>query len=97
MIPVSSPKNTYNLFGNIMDPVYAEVGAEVVIAFHRQELYTISRPVVYVGRKTVIIRVGDNDCGVRADGGYYWWPVRDMILASDIDLLTPEQKLKIKP
>jgi hypothetical protein len=80
-----------------MDISYAEVGTEVVIAFHRQEQYhSVQR---YIGRKTFITKVDifSKTCKTNIDGEFYWWPVRDMILASDIDLLTPEQKLKIKP
>ena len=80
-----------------MDPVYAEVGAEVVVGFHRQELYTTARP-AYVGRKTTITRKHRyaNACEVDADEGYNFWPIQDMILASDIPLLTSEQRARIK-
>ena len=84
-----------------MDPVYAEVGAEVVIGFHRHSQYAFR----YRGAKTTITYVKRESPGPRAwckvslDNGFhgcYWFPVDDMILASDIPLLTPEQRARIK-
>ena len=98
MILVSWTKNTSNLFGNTMDATYAEVGAEVVICFHRSERYP-QYTQRYVCKKTFITMASPTTgvvCKVQIDNGYYWWPIQDMILASDIDLLTPEQKSRIR-
>jgi len=106
VILVSGTKNTSNLFGNTMDATYAEVGTEVVVCFHRPERYPqyIQR---YVCKKTFITMAspttysdgtadGGVVCKVQIDNGYYWWSIQDMILASDIDLLTPEQRSRIR-
>ena len=97
MILVSGMKNTSNLFGNTMDATYAEVGAEVVICFHRSERYP-QYTQRYVCKKTFITMASPRGvvCKVQIDNGYYWWPIQDMILASDIDLLTPEQRARIR-
>jgi hypothetical protein len=80
-----------------MDLSYAEVGTEVVVAFHRSEQY-IWYPQSFVCRKATITHrdLHNKMCRVRGDHDGYWWPVRDMILVSDIDLLTPEQRVRIK-
>ena len=77
-----------------MDASYAEAGTEVVICFHRPSVTRQD----YCSRRTTIIQVADDGdaCRVAADTGYYWWAVSNMILASDIDLLTPEQRVKIR-
>jgi hypothetical protein len=90
-----------------MEDVYAVPGAEVIIGFHQkcsdyQNLYDMGR---LLGTKTKITNViadisSPNKreiwCTVTADCGRRWWPAYDMILASDIDLLTPEQKDRVK-
>ena len=84
-----------------MEDIYATVGAEVIIGFHNSTRYTgvMSK---YVGFKTRIRSVYRTLygrklwCKVDADRRDEWWPVCDMILASDIDLLTPEQKARVK-
>jgi len=79
-----------------MDPTYAEVGTEVVVGFTQNHYYSCfvrdSLPI-----KTTITQVHAEGgwCRVKADGSKYWWPVDDMILASDISLLLPEQKSRI--
>ena len=81
-----------------MDTSYAEVGTEIVICFHRPERY-VQEVQKYVCKKTVITEVVNEPpavCHVKIDGGFYWWPIDDMILASDIDLLTPEQRERIR-
>lgn len=85
-----------------MEDVYATVGAEVIIGFHNSDRYT-GRMSRYVGFKTRIRNMYRSLygkkllwCKVDADRCDEWWPVCDMILASDIDLLTPEQKDRIK-
>ena len=87
-----------------MDATYAEVGTEVVIGFGDwcpdYNRYPSMRALL--GTQTVIIEVDLEFsvecpwCRVKADGGKWWWPVCDMILASDIDLLAPEQKSRIR-
>jgi hypothetical protein len=87
-----------------MDPIYAEVGAEVVIGFHRQSQYAFRHrgaktTITYVKRESLGPRASCPSvtwCKVSLDSGFYWWSVNDMILASDIDLLTPEQRSRIK-
>ena len=80
-----------------MDASYAEVGTEVVIAFHRSELYRYYGQ-RYVCRKATITRkhATVDSCQVDADPDGSWWPIEDMILASDIDLLMPEQRARIR-
>ena len=85
-----------------MDATYTAVGTEVVIGFGARYTYL---PEVrrYLCRRGLITEAkrGTNGEGVtawaRVDiSGTLWWPVDDMILASDIDLLSPEQKARIK-
>lgn len=86
-----------------MEQTYAEVGTEVVIGFRGK--CNDYRFIEDMGRlrytKTIITEVRINTsneawCHVLADNTRWWWPAYDMILASDIDLLTPEQKAKIR-
>lgn len=87
-----------------MDSSYAEVGTEVVIGFGDwcPDYDNIGPMRDLLGTKTTITRVRSFNavrnpwCHVAADDGRWWWPVCDMILASDIDLLTPEQRVKIR-
>ena len=90
-----------------MDSSYAEVGTEVVIGFGSSFYsygYHMER---YLRRKTTIVEVGEFRVGsrpanaccwclVKADGMDHWWPVQDMILASDVELLTPAQAERIR-
>lgn len=83
-----------------MDESYAEVGAEVVIGFGCKCNICIEDMNRLRYTKTIITGVRINIvneawCHVSADNNK-WWPAYDMILASDIDLLTPEQRAKIR-
>ena len=79
-----------------MDATYAVYGTKVVVGFHRPERYD-ERVNQYVCRITHVIRADDeNRCHVFIDNGFHRWPIQDMILASDIPLLTPEQRARIK-
>jgi len=80
-----------------MDTSYAEVGAEVVIGLnYLSDAQSVAAARKYFGKKTVIIGVAGDCCQVQIDGGHYFWPIQDMILASDIDLLQPEQKAWVR-
>lgn len=80
-----------------MEDIYATVGTEVIVGFHNSTGYTGSMS-KYAGFKARIHSVIRNEynkllwCLVDADEGDYWWPVCDMILASDTDLLTEEKE-----
>jgi hypothetical protein len=90
-----------------MDESYAEVGTKVILGKHKR--YTSrSRDwcnmcmAIYVGREAVIqnIRVASDQCvicKVTISGAEvpHWWRAEDMILASDVPLLTPEKKRKL--
>ena len=88
-----------------MDSSYAEVGAEVILGKHKRRTClgidwcdgVMDR---YVGIKTIIRSVrmmsdGCLVCSVNADDGGFYWRVEDMILASDVPLLTPHQKRQL--
>jgi len=79
-----------------MDASYAEVGTEVVICFYRPPHHDVNQK--YCGRRTVIteVRHFSSQCRVAVDDGYWWWSISNMILASDIDLLSPEQRSRIR-
>lgn len=80
-----------------MDPVYAEVGAEVVVGlYYDPNGHFNSTAKKYFGKKTIIIERVSYTCRVEIDKGFHCWPIQDMILASDIPLLTPEQRARIK-
>ncbi len=73
-----------------MDSTYAEVGTRVIITDGGD----------FVGKKATVTRGPLSQrsglCVVCFDNGVsYYWSVRKMILASDIPLLTPEQKRKL--
>lgn len=79
-----------------MEDIYATVGAEVIIGFHNSTRYTGSQS-KYAGFKARIYSVYKESnkslwCLVDADEGDYWWPVCDMILASDTGLLTEDKE-----
>ena len=85
-----------------MDATYTAVGTEVVIGFGARYTYLLEVQ-RYLCRRGLITEAkqGTNGSGVtawaRVDiSDTLWWPVDDMILASDIDLLTPEQKSRIR-
>ena len=79
-----------------MDSTYAEVGTEVI-------LLSKSTP-FYNGRKAVVTqspRLGRDGsksryCVVDVNSYCFHWRVEDMILASDIPLLTPEQRAELQ-
>ena len=87
-----------------MDSTYAEVGTWVILGKHnrRVDFYGWDfgfewQPEMeqYVGRKTQIRITDGRLCLVWCDGGAYRWRVENMILASDVPLLTPEQKQQL--
>jgi hypothetical protein len=72
-----------------MDNTYAEVGTRVVVTDGE-----------FTGKKATVTRAPlSNRSGVCVvcfdDGENYYWPIRKMILASDVPLLTPKQKTKL--
>ena len=87
-----------------MDTSYAEKGTEVILGKHVERSAgtnwsdTMER---YVGCKTKIVHVTSPDysgclcCVVECDREHFW-RVESMILASDVPLLTPEQRLQMK-
>ena len=83
-----------------MDSTYAEVGTWVILGKHKR------RPRAwcdcmdrYVGKKAQITSITECSNGYLACivAGYstHPWRVEDMILASDVPLLTPEQKQQL--
>ena len=92
-----------------MDSSYAEVGTEVVISFGNKYRYE-SHAQPYLCKRGLIIGTKQFTMGsrkiitwARVKTSYgsewsnnLWWPVDDMILASDIDLLNPDQRERIK-
>lgn len=89
-----------------MDESYAEVGAWVILGRHKRYVqwvgtYWDSRMDQYVGRKTKIKHVcAFSDkivlCSVACDNGHFLWRAEDMILASDVPLLTEAEKTRRK-
>ena len=86
-----------------MDTSYAEVGTEVILGKHvRRSAGTNWSEAMeqYVGCKTKIVRVTSPDysgclcCVVECDREHFW-RVENMILDSDVPLLTSEQKAKL--
>ena len=83
-----------------MDGTYAEVGVWVILGKHkgrpRSWCDCMDR---YVGKKAQITRITRCSNGRLACivNGYstHPWRVEDMILASDVPLLTPEQKRQL--
>ena len=87
-----------------MDTSYAEKGTEVILGKHVERSAGTNwsdTMDLYVGCKTTIVRVTSLDCSgclccvVECDS-LHWWRVESMILASDVPLLTPEQRLQMK-
>ena len=88
-----------------MEDVYAEIGTEVILGRHTRTgtccTNWYSQQELYVGRKARITRICGCDCiralccKVDVDDGVFPWRVENMILASDIPLLTSEQKAKM--
>ena len=93
-----------------MDESYAEVGTEVILGKHvmrrRGKNWTEAMD-VYVGVKVKITGLsrgfsehrdlsGCLCCKVDLDHGEHDWRVESMILASDVPLLTPEQRAKLR-
>ena len=86
-----------------MDASYAEIGTWVILGKHKRFGWDgfswNSDMEKYVGQKTKIKHVYPDVitvCQVACDNGWYYWRVEDMILASDVPLLTPEQKEKLR-
>lgn len=88
-----------------MDESYAEVGARVVLGRHTSTdgsyggLNWNSDMDLFVGKIATIKSIEGNDilgylC-CRVKGNNWNWRVQNMILASDIPLLTSEQKEKL--
>ena len=88
-----------------MDSTYAEVGTHVILRKHKRltnyGLDWIDGSMdKYVGQEAVIRDVFQaNDgccvCYVDIDQGYHYWRVEDMILATDVPLLTPRQMAEL--
>ena len=88
-----------------MDESYAEIGTEVILGKHieRRAGYNwVPEMDLYVGLRTQIARISGRDtsgclvCRVQCDCRFWPWRVESMILASDVPLLTPEQRLQMK-
>ena len=85
-----------------MDVTYAEVGTWVILGRHTRGGDCCEREWEddmerYVGRQTQITRINCTiipSCYVSCDGGKYYWRVQDMILASDVPLLTIDEKIR---
>ena len=85
-----------------MDESYAEVGTKVILGRHKRRTrvgiaWCEGEMDAYVGSEATICDVfkATDDCMacyVDIDQGQYYWRAEDMILASDVPLLTPEQK-----
>jgi hypothetical protein len=85
-----------------MDSTYAEVGTEVILGKPKTDLhgYWITAMEAHVGKRAKIQLVethwlGYQICYVDVDSGVCYWRVQDMILASDVPLLTPEQRQQL--
>jgi hypothetical protein len=74
-----------------MDITYMEEGTEVVL----RPLALYHPKYEYKGKAGIITFVLLGKCTVTCDAGCYWWFSSEMILASDVPLLTPEQKQKL--
>ena len=79
-----------------MDSSYAEVGAEVIL-LDPNRIY--QSPMV--GQKATInsypfVFSGNLVCSVACNKRSFWWRIQDMILASDVSLLTEQQKTQLK-
>lgn len=88
-----------------MEGVYAEPGTEVILGRHTRRGTCCAnwspRQELYIGRKARILRTCGYDCisalccKVDVDDGYFPWRVENMILASDVPLLTLGQKARL--
>ncbi len=88
-----------------MEDVYAKLGTEVILGRHTRNgryglewEYAMER---YVGRKTRITNSRTFSdkmvlCRVECDNGRFLWRAEDMILASDVPLLTEAEKTRRK-
>lgn len=96
------------LCGRIMDESYAEIGTKVVLGRHVTKQLLSSRGTSnnwsnrmdeFVGMVTTITWVWSKDgCGCllcKVEGNDWYWRVENMILASDIPLLTDEQRARL--
>jgi len=75
-----------------MDATYMEEGTEVVLIPFNQWHPKYE----YKGKSGIISFVLQDKCTVTCDAGCYWWFPSEMILTSDVTLLTPEQKLQMR-
>ena len=88
-----------------MDESYAEIGTHVILGKHKRLTnygtdWIDERMDEYVGKEAVIRDVfqatdGCCVCYVDVDEGCYYWRVEDMILATDVPLLTPRQMAEL--
>ncbi len=72
-----------------MDRIYAEVGTEVILRGHSEDPDLGTR---LKNRKANITKLDEFDyrycvVGVIGSGERWWWPIQDMILATDEPLL----------
>jgi hypothetical protein len=90
-----------------MDESYAEVGTEVILGKHKRRTIHNGHAWCpdcmdgFVGKKAKITRVTRDSggiliCFVSRGPENHTWRVEDMILASDVPLLTPKQKQELK-
>ena len=88
-----------------MDASYAEIGTWVILGRHKREdryrgLSWYPDMEKYVGKKTIIKEVylvtGIMFCIVACDRGRFSWRAEDMILATDVPLLTSKQRWELK-
>lgn len=82
-----------------MDSTYAEVGVRVIILKgpDRNERTGWSMYMdKYIGQEASIIDIeGETgECLLDVDDGEWWWPIQDLILASDRELLRDTSVLK---
>ena len=88
-----------------MDESYAEVGTKVILGKHKRctrvgTAWCEGDMDAYVGSEATICAVfkatdGCMACYIDIDQGEYYWRAEDMILASDVPLLTPRQKRQL--
>ena len=81
-----------------MDETYAEIGTEVILCKHKRRISPIGYSWCDGCMKTKITEVFQRSgvlvCLVE-NGTHHYWRVEDMILASDVTLLTPKQKRQL--
>ena len=69
-----------------MDSTYAEIGTEVILQKNHKDSYLFG----LCGEKALICRTDGSpwcEVSVKRTQEYWWWPIQDMILASDEPLL----------